>query len=874
MDTKPGRRIVIAAMTAAGLAIVLVLLAALALPAVVEGRAEAALRDAGFPEAEVEIDRLGLGGAEAGVRLTGNQGADRVAVDWHPAGLLGPRIDRVVVEGLRLEFETADGGPRIAGRKSPDATGAPNAPLLPDMPVDSIELRRATLALATPAGTVTVPLDGTLTRTAPGHYRIGGTATVRILEALGVATVDGRFTPEDGLEIEIAMDPPAGVEAQGTGALAGRARLSLPPAAPVSGTAALTLAGLQVPVAGQVSGTLDWQAAGGSHRLEAGLAAQHGLSARIDAGLDPQAAGPPVVAVDARIDAADLKAAAALFGLELPIAGQAALGLSADGPVQGALPPIRADLRIDRGAWGDLIGDGTVRAGGRAILDGGALRFEADRELVVEGRPGKALRARAPLPFAEGSLRVALGPPADGKPLVLTLSTSEGRRTAELSARIGIEAGRVQGGGLADAARITLDGDGVVEGALALADGAFEAAAGTLAAHGLSLRTEYVRGREVPLVAGSTVAGLKLGPGKGWVAPLATTIELSGDPSGALGFKASGEAAAGALVIDVAGQHDMRTGTGSGQMVLHPVRFAEGLRSPADIFPILADRVDSGTGRIGVRLNHAWGPQAPAGRGELLLEDLSLAGPGIAIRGLNGVVVANSLTPLTTHPEQLLSIALLDVGIPLADGLIRFAVGEGKTGAGERLSVDLAQFTWAGGTVLAKPFALPLRNPRGTVVLEASKLDLGRVLALAGVEGLAATGTLDGRIPVAITGDAVRFEGGRLGAIGEGTIRYDPAEPPAFLDPSRNENTALVMQVLQDFHYKDLAVTIDGTVGGEMAVALKLQGANPNFYGGYPVALNLNLSGALDTILRSGLGTYRIPDEVRARIEQYQKAAP
>jgi hypothetical protein len=50
-----------------------------------------------------------------------------------------------------------------------------------------------------------------------------------------------------------------------------------------------------------------------------------------------------------------------------------------------------------------------------------------------------------------------------------------------------------------------------------------------------------------------------------------------------------------------------------------------------------------------------------------------------------------------------------------------------------------------------------------------------------------------------------------------------------------------------------------------------LVGANPEFYNGYPVAFTLNLSGALEAIVRRGVTAYTIPDTLRTNIERLQK---
>jgi hypothetical protein len=130
------------------------------------------------------------------------------------------------------------------------------------------------------------------------------------------------------------------------------------------------------------------------------------------------------------------------------------------------------------------------------------------------------------------------------------------------------------------------------------------------------------------------------------------------------------------------------------------------------------------------------------------------------------------------------------------------------------------------------------------------------------------TGTVSGRIPVEIRGDTVAVRDGRLAATGAGSLHYRPDRPPAGFDAQAG--TELLLQALTDFRYDSLMLRLDGTAGGELTARIGIRGANPDFYGGYPVSLNLDVSGALDTILRQGIRTYRIPDAVRERMRDFE----
>ncbi|MGQ9366071.1 intermembrane phospholipid transport protein YdbH family protein [Azospirillum sp. A39] len=362
--------------------------------------------------------------------------------------------------------------------------------------------------------------------------------------------------------------------------------------------------------------------------------------------------------------------------------------------------------------------------------------------------------------------------------------------------------------------------------------------------------------------AGRVAAGARPAP----FAPFSLSAHAEGPLDGTLALTARAEGPAGVRAT-VSGSHALATGEGRAELRLEPVAFRPDGLQPAVLAPQAAALLHDVAGTMAARGSFAWGAKGLSTTGRVLLTDVAAASGPVAVSGVNGVVRLSSLLPPVVPDGQELAVKLLDVGLPLTDGVLRFGLDRRAT-----LDVDRAEWHWAGGTVRARPFELPLAAPKGTITLEAVDLDLGAVLDLVEVEGLAATGRLDGVLPVALDGDTVRIDGAALSAAGGGTLRYDPAEPPAFLaEGEPGSPTALLMGALTDFRYESLDMTINGVAGGELVVGLAIRGANPEFYDGYPVALNLNVSGALDRILRQSLDAYRIPDAVRERMLEFEQ---
>jgi hypothetical protein len=348
------------------------------------------------------------------------------------------------------------------------------------------------------------------------------------------------------------------------------------------------------------------------------------------------------------------------------------------------------------------------------------------------------------------------------------------------------------------------------------------------------------------------------------VAPLRLSGRAVGSLDGSIDFNATVADHSSLASMALKGRHDMPIGVGQANVRMKPTLFGTDAAQFTTLFPIAPDWIDQLTGTVGFEGRIGWGDGADRGRAEILLKDVAIDTGAATASGINAVVTADRLSPLHLPAGQTVSVTLMDVGLPLTDGEIRFGV------EGNRLSITKAEWNWAGGWLKATPFETGMKDPDLNVALEADGVDLQQLLALAAIDGLSASGTLHGSLPLHVSTGTVAIETGRLETTGPGTLRYDPTNPPAFLSGDPGSGTDMLLQALTDFRYDSLALSIDGTAGGEMTLSFAIRGSNKDFYDGYPVALNLKVGGALDTILRRGLATYRIPSTVRDRMIEFQ----
>ncbi len=351
----------------------------------------------------------------------------------------------------------------------------------------------------------------------------------------------------------------------------------------------------------------------------------------------------------------------------------------------------------------------------------------------------------------------------------------------------------------------------------------------------------------------------------------ATAVLSVAGPPDALHFEATLADDAGRLSASAHGAADLAAGSGQLDWRLEPLAFAPGALQPATLVPgLAAAELRAVSGRIEA---HGSATLAADGtvdyRADVALREFSFVTPLARVEHAHGTVALRG-PPLHTPAAQLLSIALLDLGVPLVDGLVEWQLRRDGT-------IALARTRWgfAGGELSAEDLVVdPRRALAGAVTLRARDIDLDALFAQTQLEGLSGSGRVTGEVPLALRDGAVVVTGGRLyAAEAGGTIRYVPAPSVAALAASRPGDLGLATAAFSDFHFDELEARLDGDLAGELAVALHVRGVNPGFQDGRPVELNLNLEARLADLVRAGQASYRVPEAVQERLRAYSEDA-
>ena len=323
------------------------------------------------------------------------------------------------------------------------------------------------------------------------------------------------------------------------------------------------------------------------------------------------------------------------------------------------------------------LGDGRVRAEGLAVP--GVMRTTAP--LTATLTPGEAAVVRS---TAAGGLAADLALGFRDIETAGTVHAGDADTRFTIGLASATARARLRGGAVAPGATVALAG-----GTVALPDHDLRLAelAGSLTvAKGGRLIAEITRGR----------ADL----GKRGIAPItvAATVRSEGRR---LVIDGQASAAGEAVRLSVRAEHDRDSGEGRARLDLAPIHFAPGRLTPGDLAPLLAKTITALSGTLAARGTVSWHPGGQVADITVALSDLGGRVGPVRFAAVNGVIRFDSLWPPATPAGQEIAIGVLDAGVPLTDGLVRFRLAPEGT-------VDLARavWHWGGGEISLGPVTL------------------------------------------------------------------------------------------------------------------------------------------------------------------------
>lgn len=314
-------------------------------------------------------------------------------------------------------------------------------------------------------------------------------------------------------------------------------------------------------------------------------------------------------------------------------------------------------------------------------------------------------------------------------------------------------------------------------------------------------------------------------------------------------FGMEARVAGAGTIAHLDGEHDLDTAEGHAALQLEKLTFAPDALQPDRLLPLLRGMVTKAAGTVDGNASFAWDDAGFRSEANLNLVNLGFRAGFADIEGVNGAVKLASLFPLETPAPQEIRVRMMDVGVPLTDGVLRFEFAR-TVG----LRVRKASFPFLSGTVSLLPFDLG-GGAETRIVLAVDHVDLKALLELVDIKGLTGTGRLTGRVPVVFARGRQFVENGHAEAEAPGgVIAYKNPEAAAGAPGAQTE---FLFKALDDFRYSALSVDLTGPLDGELSLKVHLKGNNPALYSGHPIELNVSTEGPFVSMLRKGLYAYR-----------------
>jgi Dicarboxylate transport len=312
-------------------------------------------------------------------------------------------------------------------------------------------------------------------------------------------------------------------------------------------------------------------------------------------------------------------------------------------------------------------------------------------------------------------------------------------------------------------------------------------------------------------------------------------------------FDARARDESGALAARIRGRHALASGAGSAELRFDPLAFGP----PRSAMPVLqrwlGPRLRIEDGAIGVDAQLRWGSTTG------FLASANLSADGAAIRasrnridGIAGTVALAEVFPPTTRGVQEMRFRSANVGIPFGAGYVRYALERGHV-----VRIADAGSEFAGGRIDVRG-ALDLDGgPEQRLEISLVNLRAPALLALAPVDGLEVSGTLNGQLVLTVEDGRPVLRGGTVRAIDGGQIRYRPSGDAAIPATAPSDVASVLRDVLRDFRYELLDVSATGWLDERAEVQCKLRGYNPSFQNGRPVDLTVNLSSKFAEVIEA-----------------------
>jgi len=334
--------------------------------------------------------------------------------------------------------------------------------------------------------------------------------------------------------------------------------------------------------------------------------------------------------------------------------------------------------------------------------------------------------------------------------------------------------------------------------------------------------------------------------------------------------------ASGTRVTDVSIHHRLSTGNGQAVLDVPGLTFNEGLQ-PEELTRLTEGVIALVVGTVRGRGEISWtGEGAVTSTGDFSTAGMDLAAPFGPVTGLTTSVHFTDLLGMVSAPHQTASVATINPGILVENGVIRYQLLPDQL-----VKVERGEWPFMGGRLILRETVLNFARPTPKrLTFEVVGFDAKQFIDSLGFQGIEITGTFDGVLPMIFDENGGRIVGGRLDSRPPGgEFNYTGTAPKAGMA------VGLAFDLLSNMKYQSMIIRLDGDLAGEFATRFTINDVSLGNKGGFvagivrgafkkvPLRVNLNIHGPFRALIQMAKG-FKDPTAVIAPVMPFPLDTP
>ena len=274
--------------------------------------------------------------------------------------------------------------------------------------------------------------------------------------------------------------------------------------------------------------------------------------------------------------------------------------------------------------------------------------------------------------------------------------------------------------------------------------------------------------------------------------------------------------ASGTKVTDVTIEHLLATGVGHANLDVPGITFGQNLQ-PEELTRLTEGVIALVQGTLTGRGRINWAGHEVTSTGDFATAGVDLAAPFGPVTGIRGTIHFNDLLGLTTPPGQTMTVASINPGILVENGVIHYQLLPHQM-----VLVERGDWPFMGGRLILRETVLNFGKPSAKrLTFEVVGLDARVFVDSLDFKEIGASGIFDGVLPMIFDENGGRIVGGRLDSRAPGgVLAYNGVVNRANLGTMGN----IAFDALRNLKFKSMIVRLDGDLAGEFATRLTIDG--------------------------------------------------